>query len=271
MPARLFPAPALADSRVHLERRLLAMTENNQGRAGGWGAALVLALGLLGAFACGTEAPTAATVQDLDVSEFKARAEQSGLLATRSDGKAPLYMVDGRVVPEAAAREIAPEDIASIQVLKGEVATGPYGIKAANGVVHVITRKEVAAKTKEQLAFVAESVLFRQQEALGVASKQAGATVVQRKEAAASGVVIRKAEAGAPGAAGVASGELRLRSEAPLFVVDGDVKPASFSLESLSKESIERIEVLKAAAAVSRYGERGVNGVIIITTKGGGR
>ena len=70
-------------------------------------------------------------------------------------------------------------------------------------------------------------------------------------------------------------GELRLREgpEAPpLFIVDGVIAGDSFSLNSLSPESIERIEVVKGAAARRLYSDaRALNGVIRITTKGGGR
>lgn len=52
----------------------------------------------------------------------------------------------------------------------------------------------------------------------------------------------------------------------PLVIVDG-VQDASIS--SLNPNQIESMEVLKDAAALSIYGSRGANGVIIITTKGG--
>ena len=52
----------------------------------------------------------------------------------------------------------------------------------------------------------------------------------------------------------------------PLVIVDG-VQDASIG--SLNPNQIESIEVLKDAAALSIYGSRGANGVIIVTTKGG--
>jgi len=280
MPARLFSAPALADSRAHLERRLLAMSEKHSGRAGAQAVAVVLALGLLGAFACGTEAPTAATVRDLDARQATAQAELVGVLEAGSDGSAPLYVLDGEVASEAAVKAIPPAEISSIQVLKGEAAVGPFGVRAADGVVHVITKKAAAAGVEKKLQYVAEQAVVQQREFEAAAAEQAnGGVVVRRREAATAeeGVAIRKKEAAAAEfkrqaeAGATAGGELKLRSEAPLFVIDGEVKPASFRLDGLAKESIQSIEVLKAELAVSRYGERGANGVIIITTKGGGR
>jgi TonB-dependent starch-binding outer membrane protein SusC len=54
----------------------------------------------------------------------------------------------------------------------------------------------------------------------------------------------------------------------PLFVVDGF--PVS-SIENLNPSDIERMDVLKDAAASAIYGARGANGVILITTKTGKR
>ncbi len=52
----------------------------------------------------------------------------------------------------------------------------------------------------------------------------------------------------------------------PLFIVDG-VQVSS--IDDISGDNIESIDVLKDAASTAIYGARGANGVIIITTKGG--
>ena len=70
-------------------------------------------------------------------------------------------------------------------------------------------------------------------------------------------------------------------SSSPLYVVDGvpvisgdfgsDVgTEATNALADLNPQNIKSIEVLKDAAATSIYGSRGANGVVLITTKGGG-
>ena len=56
-------------------------------------------------------------------------------------------------------------------------------------------------------------------------------------------------------------------SNNPLFVVDG--VPISGDLRDFDQNSIDRIEVLKDAAAAAVYGSRGANGVIMVTTKRG--
>lgn len=53
----------------------------------------------------------------------------------------------------------------------------------------------------------------------------------------------------------------------PLFVVDG-VPMESTSFKSINSNDIENISVLKDAGATSIYGNRGANGVIVVTTKG---
>lgn len=52
----------------------------------------------------------------------------------------------------------------------------------------------------------------------------------------------------------------------PLFILD-DVEMASNDLGTLKSEDIESIDVLKEKKAVEPYGEKGKNGVVIITTK----
>lgn len=58
-------------------------------------------------------------------------------------------------------------------------------------------------------------------------------------------------------------------STAPLFVVDG-VAMSDDRFRSINPNDIETISVLKDAGATAIYGNRGANGVIVITTKRGG-
>lgn len=65
----------------------------------------------------------------------------SSVLASRS----PLFVVDGKVVPEQDIKSINPNDIDKVDILKSAAATGLYGSSAANGVV-IITMKHPARK-----------------------------------------------------------------------------------------------------------------------------
>jgi hypothetical protein len=55
----------------------------------------------------------------------------------------------------------------------------------------------------------------------------------------------------------------------PIFILDGNRMPAGQGMGRLDPSSIDRIEVLKGAAAVKQYGEDGRAGVIEIYTKQG--
>lgn len=55
----------------------------------------------------------------------------------------------------------------------------------------------------------------------------------------------------------------------PLYVIDGFIVGTGYNLNNLNVNDIESLEVLKDATAISIYGTRGANGVILITTKSG--
>ena len=63
----------------------------------------------------------------------------TGSLASYGNG--PLYVIDGYPIDAGGLNNINTDDIASIDVLKDASATAIYGIRAANGVVLVTTKK----------------------------------------------------------------------------------------------------------------------------------
>ena len=58
----------------------------------------------------------------------------------------PLFIVDGKEFGKEKAGELKPDDIETIQVLKGEKATDKYGDKGKNGVVEIVLKKENMTK-----------------------------------------------------------------------------------------------------------------------------
>lgn len=54
----------------------------------------------------------------------------------------------------------------------------------------------------------------------------------------------------------------------PLIVIDGVISDDPDALETIGKENIQRVEVIKGTKAIEIYGEQGANGVIKIFTKG---
>ena len=72
-----------------------------------------------------------------DDSEFWIRG-----ISTFGANKTPLVLVDG---VERSMNDLDPEEVESVSILKDASATAVYGVRAANGVVLVTTRKGVAA------------------------------------------------------------------------------------------------------------------------------
>lgn len=64
------------------------------------------------------------------------------------------------------------------------------------------------------------------------------------------------------------SGTMPAGDDAPLLILDGKELDETFKLNSIDPHTIDNITVLKDASATERYGERGKNGVVIITSKG---
>ncbi len=61
-----------------------------------------------------------------------------------SSSNEPLYVIDGMAVepgPDGSLTGINPKDIASIEVLKDAVGTSFYGVRGANGVIVIKTKR----------------------------------------------------------------------------------------------------------------------------------
>jgi TonB-dependent SusC/RagA subfamily outer membrane receptor len=52
----------------------------------------------------------------------------------------PLFIVDGRVLPQGTLADIDPASIDTIEVVKGETAAAIFGPRVANGIVIITTR-----------------------------------------------------------------------------------------------------------------------------------
>lgn len=95
--------------------------------------------------------------------------------------------------------------------------------------------------------------------------------VDQMLQGRAPGVLVTSTN-GAPGARSsirIRGGNSINADNEPLYVIDGVIVGTGFNLNNLNTNDIESLEVLKDATAISIYGTRGANGVILITTKTG--
>lgn len=114
----------------------------------------------------------------------------------------------------------------------------------------------------------ANSIVAKQE--VTVADDKANASVLQSLQGQVAGLNIATGK-GQPGA----DSTIMLRgtgsingSVEPLFIVDG-VPVDEKAFRNLNQNNIETIDILKDAASTAIYGNRGANGVIIITTKKG--
>ena len=68
--------------------------------------------------------------------------EDSRFFYIKDDGKRkPLYYIDGKKSESKDFKNMSPDEIESISVLKGDTAVEKYGKKAKNGVIEVTTKK----------------------------------------------------------------------------------------------------------------------------------
>jgi beta-lactamase regulating signal transducer with metallopeptidase domain len=238
---------ALADSQSHLEQRLTAMTPRSRTFPLARGAALgALALTAVLA-ACEASMPTAAEVQNLDV----AGLEKKVAAVRISDVDDAQYFVNGVEVVAAKARAIAPEEIASIRVMKlskevvKSAAANPDS-KASVSQIRIVTKDAPAGTDADPLV---------------------GDRVVRVNER-----VI--ANPGSAEAAGEGQVRLRVRGDGignnggpdPLIFIDG-VAANSAAMSALKPDRIMTIDVIKGPTATAEYGAGAAGGVIKVTTK----
>lgn len=91
-----------------------------------------------------------------------------------------------------------------------------------------------------------------------LAGRVAGVQVTQSEGGPGSSISIR-----------VRGGISITQSNEPLYVIDGF--PSEDGMAELDPGEIESIDILKDASATAIYGARGANGVVVITTKNGGK
>jgi hypothetical protein len=262
-PELRLPVAALSKSPSLLERRLTMIVK---GAKRGGPVATTLALGtavLLFALACEAPAPTAiqptgddyeAQAAATEVSEAAQDAQEIAGGLIREAGSPLVYVDEVRV--EGMPKNLDPDRIDRIEVVKGEAARYKFGPEAVDGVIQIFT-KEGSLERVEEGEGVATGAggKFRLRE---LKSEQFDAQQLEAREmlirekkgnevARAEGVLLR-AEEGQP---------------KPEIVIDGTVFK-EFPAD-LKKADIERIEVLK--------GKEGKKDRIIVTlkkTKSGG-
>lgn len=152
----------------------------------------------------------------------------------------PLYVIDGEIVDKKET-DLNTENIATVNILKGETASTKYGDKGKNGVVEIVTKKEDPWKVSKKVTYVNVEATPIKYDANNVKET---IIVNQTTTNKSSQTDITKA----------------------LIIIDG-VKTKNEALKALNPDMIKSMSVLKDKNATNKYGKEGENGVILITTK----
>lgn len=142
----------------------------------------------------------------------------------------PLFIIDGIPVDEDGFRSLNQNDIDSFTILKDAAATSIYGNRGANGVIVIKTKSGYFVDSDEY------EVVKEDYE--------------NREDIIAKLTAITKLPGG----------------NDPLYVVDGFIIDSE-SFKHLNIDDIADCKIIKDAASTSIYGNKGANGVVVVTTK----
>ena len=161
-------------------------------------------------------------------------------IVIKDDIKQALIIMDGKTVSWEEMKNLNPDNLLAINVLKGDKAI-EYGMEGKNGVILIQTRS-AAPQQPSNITPPPPS---------HIANPPAPAEVVS--VVGTKGAIINN------------------RGKTPLYVIDGVPvqKNTNNPVQNINPNDIERISILKDKSAVSLYGKEGEDGVVLITTKSG--
>ena len=153
----------------------------------------------------------------------------------RKDSPA-LYILDGKVKDISEINKIDPESIKYITHLQGNDAIKKYGENGKNGAIEVTLKKGTTAGVPEDKYFV-------------------GYPITNHLKTPHSLVDFNS--------------RTNDSKNPPLYILDGIIIDKA-KMDAINPETIESINVLKDKSATDKYGDKGTNGVILITLKKNG-
>ena len=194
-------------------------------------------------------------------------------------GNKPLIIIDGKK-SKKLINDLNPDDIKSVTVLKGEQAIKKFGNKAKNGVVLISTKEKTDAKIVIRGIHANDGT----KPLIIIDDKESKKTLKDLKPDGIKSVTVLKGEQaikshGDKGKNGVVVISTKERKDTkivirgihtndgtkPLIIIDG--KESKKTIKDLCPDDIKSVTVLKGEQAIKRYGDKGKNGVIEITTK----
>jgi len=161
--------------------------------------------------------------------------------STRKDSTKgePLYIVDGKTMPNLL--KIKSDNIESISILKDEAATALYGPEGKNGVI-LITMKTKALS----------------EETTGSNTNKSDTVKSKAKRIRVQGL-----NSDSINIVGYKNSKI---NDTVLILLDGK-KISKETFDKIDTNSIESVNVLKDEKSIERYGAKGKEGVILVSTK----
>jgi TonB-dependent SusC/RagA subfamily outer membrane receptor len=199
------------------------------------------------------------------------------------DSAQPLYVIDGTKVYRDMMKDINPNSIQSVSVLKGKSAEALYGEKGKGGVI-IITSKKDFIESNQRIAKDASSkslpIVDVDLSNINPEQTSANFKVVEGRKLNSNdgaekpninGVVVEGYK--------LNSGELTERpikfvngqkiNVNPLIILNGKPLYADFNEIKIDPKDIESVNVLKGETATKKYGTAAEYGAIEIKTKSG--
>ncbi len=164
-------------------------------------------------------------------------------IVIKDDFKEALIIMDGKTVSWEQMKDISPNDIDAINVLKGDKAT-EYGMAGKNGVI-LIQTKFAPAQTISNIPTAPPPP--------NIETPPAPSRVLSI--VGTKGAIVNN------------------RGKALLYVINGVPvqKNTNIPVQNINPNDIESISILKDKSAMSLYGNEGVDGVVLIATKTGAK
>jgi TonB-dependent SusC/RagA subfamily outer membrane receptor len=164
-------------------------------------------------------------------------------IVIKDDFKQALFIMDGKTVSWQQMKDLKPEDLIAINVLKGDKAT-EYGMAGKNEVILIQTKFALAQTT---------SNIPTPPPPPHIETPPAPSEVLSI--VGTKGAIVNN------------------RGRTPLYVINGVPvqKNTNNPLQNINPNDIESISILKDKSAVSLYGKEGEDGVVLITTKTGSK
>ena len=165
-------------------------------------------------------------------------APKSGSYGFNDPKNPPLCYVDGVLTERSKFDKILAEGVESVTVWKGKEALAKFGEKGKNGAIEVVTKKFTT--TSDSKSKAAPTVTFNPPP---------------------------PPPPPPPAQAKNVNEVLNTNSKNPPYVILDGVPLADGKMDQVKPDDIESISVLKDKSATALYGEKGKNGVILITSK----